>query len=183
VQPLAVHKRSDNHHQQAEWITVVERGNNVAKMKQWGKALQFYNRALDLIDNPIATPQAPSDVQIKKVLNLASQAQLLANSSEVGTRSILDCNTMMRSQVRGFQIKKHLIPVQFEFGKTTFSEKGKKSASQLAECLKQRQRNDGLSKVELVGHTDEKGSDEFNDKLSFKRAEFLRTFSFQIPLT
>ena len=56
---------------------------------------------------------------------------------------------MMRSKVRGFKVQNHLIPVQFEFGKTTFSEKGKKSASQLAECLKQRQRNDGLSKVEL----------------------------------
>lgn len=173
-QPFAM-KRSDNN-KQAEWMTKVEGGNKVAKNKQWRKALGFYNEALNLMNDPIATPQAPSTAEIKKVLSLASQAQLLANSLGDNTRSIVNCNTMMRNTVRGFKIQKHLIPVQFEFSKTTFSEKGKKSAAQLAVCLKQRQQNDNLSQIELIGHTDEKGNDEFNDKLSLKRAKALKKY-------
>ena len=159
---------------QAKWISVVERGDRAAKAKEWGKAVQFYNRALDLIDNPVATPQAPSSAEIQKVLRLASQAQLLAdNSREQGTRSMLECGTMMRSQVRGIAVVKHVIPVQFEFGKTTFSEKGQESARQLAYCLKH---SEGLSEIRLIGHTDDKGCLKCNCTLSVARAEALKVY-------
>jgi hypothetical protein len=44
---------------------------------------------------------------------------------------------MMRSQVRGFKIKKHLIPIQFEYGTSNFSTSGQQAARQLAHCLQQ----------------------------------------------
>jgi outer membrane protein OmpA-like peptidoglycan-associated protein len=159
---------------QPKWMRVVERGDRAAKEKRWGKAAKFYNHALDLMDEPIATPQAPSPAQIKKVLRRASHAQLLAeNSREQGTRSILECSTMMRSKVRGLKIIRYLIPIQFEFGKTIFSEKGQESARQLAYCL---QHSEDLNEVKLIGHTDEKGSDAQNDKLSVARANALKKY-------
>ncbi|KHD08298.1 hypothetical protein PN36_17315 [Candidatus Thiomargarita nelsonii] len=157
-----------------QWKRVVERGDNAAKEKRWKKAADFYNHALDLMDEPIATPQAPSVAQIKKVLRRASQAQLLAeNSRKQGTRSIFECSTMMRSNVRGLKIIRHLIPVQFEFGKTIFSEKGQEYARQLGYCL---QHAKGLNQIKLIGHTDEKGSYELNDQLSVARAKALKKY-------
>jgi len=177
---LMIADKSEEHHvsqmqvRQPKWMAVVERGDRATKAKKWGKAVQFYNRALDLIDHPIATPQAPSATEINKVLRLASQTQLLAdNSREQGTRSMLDCGTMMRSQVRGIQIVKHLIPVQFEFSKAIFSEKGQESARQLAYCLRHTK---GLSDVRLIGHTDDKGYEQYNYKLSVARAEALKAY-------
>jgi len=173
-QPETVKPERPSYDGDPKWMRVVERGDRAAKEKRWGKAAEFYNHALDLMDEPIATPQAPSAAQIKKVLRRASHAQLLAeNSREQGTRSILECSTLMRRDVRGLKIIRHLIPVQFEFGKTTFSEKGQESARQLRYCL---QHTKGLNEVKLIGHTDEKGNYAQNDKLSVARANALKKY-------
>jgi len=159
---------------QSEWIIQVKRGNTAAKRKQWQMAALLYNKALDLMDNPRMTPQAPLPNQIEKVIRLASHAQILAGNS--GTRSLQNCSTMMRSAVRGIKITKHLVPVEFKFNKIIFTEKGKSSAQQFADCLIKKQNGRGFSKVTLVGHTDEKGSYPYNDKLSIKRAEALKKY-------
>jgi OOP family OmpA-OmpF porin len=71
---------------------------------------------------------------------------------------------------RGYAVKAVPVPVQFEFGKTSFTEKGRKAAEHLAAYLKSAK----PSAVTLVGHTDPVGSEADNLALSVARAEALR---------
>jgi len=156
------------------WMIEVEKGDIASSDKSWYYAAQFYNTALDLINNPRATPISPSSFQIEEVIRLASHAQMLAGSA--GTRSLgQNCDQMMRSSVRGIQITKHLMPVEFETAKTTFTKKGAWAARQLSNCLIEKQ-NAGLSQITLIGHTDESGSHDYNDRLSRKRAHALKSY-------
>jgi len=161
-------KPSERH---SEWETLVQRGDRTAKNKNWKKAAQFYNQALDVINDPIKTPQAPSPEQIDKIHRLASNARLLATHTGQ-SRSVQSCSTMMRTQVRGFKIRKHLIPIQFEYGTSTFSASGEQAARQLAHCIQE----NNLRKIHLTGHTDERGPDEVNMQLSITRAEALKNY-------
>jgi len=156
---------------QSEWETVVQRGNRATKNKDWKDAARFYNDALDMINDPRKTPQIPSPTQIEKIHHLASNAMLLAVHTGQ-SRSVQSCSTMMRSQVRGFKIKKHLIPIQFDFATSNFSASGKQAARQLAHCIQQ---ND-MREIHLIGHTDERGLDDFNLKLSIERAKALKNY-------
>jgi len=156
---------------QFEWETLVRRGDRAEKNKDWKEAARFYNEALDVINNPRKTPQIPSMAQIDKIHRLASNAMLLAVHTGQ-SRSVQSCTTMMRGQVRGFKIKKHLIPIQFEYATSEFSASGKQAARQLAHCLQENERRE----VHLIGHTDERGPDEFNMKLSIERAKALKNY-------
>lgn len=71
---------------------------------------------------------------------------------------------------RGFAVKAVPVPIQFEFGTTTFTEKGRKAAAHLAAYLKGAK----LPAVTLVGHTDPVGSEADNLALSLARAEAVR---------
>jgi outer membrane protein OmpA-like peptidoglycan-associated protein len=157
--------------QQLEWETVLKRGDKAAKNKDWKEAARFYNQALDVINDSRKTPQIPSTAQIDKIHRLASNAMLLAVHTGQ-SRSVQSCSTLMRGQVRGFKIKKHLIPIQFEYGSSDFSPRGKQAARQLAHCLQENE----IRGVHLIGHTDERGPDEFNMKLSIERAKALKNY-------
>ena len=153
------------------WMTQVERGDNASDRKHWQKAVKFYNEALDLIDDPEATPQPPSRSQIEEVIRLASYAQILASSG--ATRSLQSCDQMMRNEVRGIQITKHLMPVKFVFDSSNFTDKGQYSAQKLANCLVKKTK---LYRITLVGHTDSKGDSSYNKQLSIKRAKALKIY-------
>jgi len=155
----------------SEWKTLVQRGDRVTKNKDWKKAARFYNDALDVINDPRKTPQIPSPAQIEKIHHLASNAMLLAVHTGQ-SRSAQSCSTMMRSQVRGFKIKKHLIPIQFDYRTSNFSASGKQAARQLAHCFQQ---ND-VREIHLMGHTDKRGTDDFNMTLSIERAKALKKY-------
>lgn len=157
-----------------EWMIQVERGKKASESKHWHKAAQFFTKALDLMDDSRATPDAPSPSQITEVIRLDSYARMLASNAAT-TRSLQSCNHSMRSSVRGVQITKHLMPVEFETDKTTFTKKGTWSAQHLAQCLIEKQ-DAGLYQVILVGHTDERGSADYNDKLSMRRAKALKDY-------
>jgi outer membrane protein OmpA-like peptidoglycan-associated protein len=120
------------------WSTQVVRGDIAARQKQWQDASQFYNQALDLIADPQSTPNPPPEAVIKKIYNLASQAQILAGNLDATVSRSGQASGVMRSSVRGFKPRKRLIPVLFGFGRYKLSEKGKYAAQQLAAYLKQR---------------------------------------------
>ena len=60
------------------WNTQVVYGDIAARREQWQKAADFFNQALDLIDDLQATPQPPTPAEIEEVYQLASIAQSLA---------------------------------------------------------------------------------------------------------
>ncbi len=153
------------------WETQVIRADIAAFEGSWQKAAQLYSQALDLINNPQATPQVPDTKTIQKVFHLASEAQILAGTLDDSEYS-LEQQGVMRNNVRGYKPEKLLIPIQFEFNKSLLSDEGKKSAQQLVKYIQQYD----FKKVTLIGHTDTKGGDIINDKISIQRALILKKY-------
>ncbi len=151
------------------WKTQAVRGEIATKHELWKDAAYFYNQALDLIDNPKDTPNPPSEREIKKMIKLADEAQLLAGV--IVTTKSEPCN-IIRESVRGIDIVDHPIPVQFIFEQTSFTDKGKNSAQKLASYLKCKK----ARSITLVGHTDHHGEDDYNCNLSKNRALALKDF-------
>ena len=66
------------------------------------------------------------------------------------------------------------IRVNFEFDKYTLTELGKKQVEEIGKAMT----SSDLSgmKFKLIGHTDSRGTDEYNDRLSLKRAEMVSDY-------
>ncbi len=153
------------------WSTQALRGDIAAKGKQWKKAAIFYNNALDLMDDPSATPIKPSPAEIKKVHSLATETQLLAGELiAIGGRG--ESSGAMRDNIRGIEIRERPIPVQFVFGKTALTENGKDSAEKLLVFFQ----NQKPTRITLIGHSDRIGSDATNCILSRGRALALKDY-------
>lgn len=73
---------------------------------------------------------------------------------------------------RGYEVKAVPVPVQFEFGTTTLTPKGRKAAAHLAAYLTGSNRDT----ITLVGHTDRVGPADANQLLSERRAEAVRDY-------
>ncbi len=154
------------------WVTQVVNGDIALRRKEWTDAAYFYNQALDLIADREATPKAPSIEQIKKVYQLASEAQLLTGQLDTTISRSGKPSGMMRSKIRGFKPRKRLIPILFKSGQSRLSEKGKKAAQQLIAYIKEQ----GFKKITLIGHTDSKGPMWLNDRISKRRAKALKRY-------
>ncbi|MCP4699865.1 MAG: OmpA family protein [Gammaproteobacteria bacterium] len=154
------------------WGTQVIHGDIAAWRKQWESAAKFYNQALDLIADPAITPRPPAPLLIQKLYNLASEAQVLAGNLEATISRSGQASGIMRDTVRGFVPKERIIPIQFGFNKKTLSKRGKKAADRLIEYLKQK----GITRLNLIGHTDSKGSHKVNDRISKRRALALKQY-------
>jgi outer membrane protein OmpA-like peptidoglycan-associated protein len=161
------------------WETQVVRADIAAFEGRWQLASNLYNQALSLINNPLKTPQAPNTKIIQNIFQLASEAQILAGTLD-GSR--YSTETEMLDAVRGFKPGKLLIPVQFKFNSSVLNDKGKKSAQQLIKYINQH----NFKKITLVGHTDTKGSNIVNDRISKQRAlalkRYLITAGINIPI-
>jgi outer membrane protein OmpA-like peptidoglycan-associated protein len=154
------------------WMTQTVRGNIAAKNQQWKNATRFYNQSLDLMADSKATPQSPSRAEIEKVFKLASETLLLAGTLTTTVRSSGQPSGVMRDSIRGIEIRKHPIPVQFVFGKTTVTKEAEDSVDILVKYLKFKKPD----KIVLVGHTDHIGSEKYNCWLSIRRAKTLKSY-------
>ena len=155
------------------WKEQKRAGDKAAELKNWQEAAEFYNKALDTIDDSRATPTPPSSSEIKQLQNTAQQMQILA--ANVRTRSLkitLTCDNIFRESTRGVALDSNLIAVHFQLNQSSLDKTGERYIQHIADCLKQKQ----YTKLRLIGHTDASGSAEVNRRLSLKRAETLRRF-------
>jgi outer membrane protein OmpA-like peptidoglycan-associated protein len=74
--------------------------------------------------------------------------------------------------VRGIVPRALPVPITFESGKTAFTEVGRDAVRELLTALQEQR----PKKVTLIGHTDVRGSPEFNLKLSLDRAQVVADF-------
>jgi len=149
------------------WSTQVMRGDMAAYDKQWQKAAEYFNQAIDLINDPQTTPEKPAQTEIDKVYQSALDAQLLAG--EV----IGPIRHQKHPMTRSIGLKTgYPMPVQFEFGGSKMSPKGKKSTQKLANYLKKQRARD----IKLIGHTDTKGGHRINDKISKQRSLAVKSY-------
>jgi outer membrane protein OmpA-like peptidoglycan-associated protein len=149
------------------WSTQVLHGDLAAYRKQWRNAAQYFNQAIDLINDPHTTPEKPAQDKIDKVFQSALDAQLLAGEVVGLIRPRIRPKTRSVGVDSGYPM-----PVQFYFGGSKMGTKGKKSTKKLADYLKRQGAND----IKLIGHTDTKGSHRVNDRISKQRALAVKNY-------
>jgi len=151
--------------------------------RRFTEAAQAYDRAIEIVKNETLTPLAPEKFEIEGLVTRAGQARLLAASVETPggqtgfvktARDVRDgtIGGMYSRSVRGIRPQAIPIPITFEYAKTTFTPIGEQAAQELATALKEQR----SVRIKLVGHTDIRGTEEINMKLSAGRAEAVAAY-------
>ena len=161
--------------------------------RRFVEAAQAYDLAIEIIKNESLTPDAPSKFDIEGIIERSGEARLLA-ANGVGTveggKSVKTAKDqrdgtlggMYSRSVRGIVPRSIPVPVTFDYRTTTFTSVGQDAARELLGALQEQK----PSRILLVGHTDVRGTAEFNMKLSRERADavasFLRENGLTIPI-
>ena len=151
--------------------------------RQFADAAAAYDRAIAIVKNETLTPDQPEKFEIEGLLARSAQARLLAANVKMadGTARFVQTARDQRDgmlggiysrSVRGITPQAVPVPITFEYAKTTFTPIGEQAVRELADALKEQR----PARITLVGHTDVRGSDETNAKLSEARAEAVATY-------
>lgn len=151
--------------------------------RRFAEAAEAYDRAIFVVNNETLTPGKPEKFEIEGLLTRSAQARLLAANVKMadGTTQFVQSARDQRDgtiggiysrSVRGITPQAVPVPITFDYAKTTFTPIGEQAVRELAEALKQQR----PARITLVGHTDMRGSDETNMKLSAARAEAVAAY-------
>jgi outer membrane protein OmpA-like peptidoglycan-associated protein len=161
--------------------------------RRFAEAAQAYDRAIEIIKNESLTPTAPSKFDIDGLFERAGEARLLAASGAGpgGEQKFVKTAKDQRDgtlggiysrSVRGIVPQAIPIPITFEYRTTDFTGVGQDAARELLDALKEQ----APSRIILIGHTDARGTVEYNMKLSHERADavagFLQKNGINVPI-
>ncbi|MBB6487061.1 DUF4384 domain-containing protein [Rhizobium lusitanum] len=146
--------------------------------RRFADAAGDYQRAIEIIKNESRTPRAPPPDTIDDLIQHAAKARILAaNPSTDNPNGTFvpvekdhrsgDLGGIYSQDVRGIVPVSIPVPITFDFNKSTFTQVGSQAAQELLEAIKQQK----PEHVVLVGHTDHRGADDYNEKLSVRRAQ------------
>jgi outer membrane protein OmpA-like peptidoglycan-associated protein len=146
--------------------------------RRFAEAAEAYDRAIAIVKNETLTRTQPERFEIEGLINRSGQARLLAASVKTAATFVPTAKDegglggIYSRSVRGIVPQAVPIPITFEYAKTTFTPIGEQAARELAQALKEQQ----TVRIQLVGHTDTRGTEETNKKLSAARAEAVAAF-------
>ena len=119
---------------------------------------------------------ATEDSRVSQVQDQASQAQDSANQAQGTAKDALDRANAAHKLAEGkflFQVVLSDDSVKFPTDVHALSPEAQQRLSELADQLKMQNQNVYL---EIQGHTDNRGSEDFNDRLGEQRAEAVRRY-------
>jgi OmpA-OmpF porin, OOP family len=136
------------------------------------RELQVASRGV--ADDSAAARNLPTSEQFSELYRGMSESALLARtfSPPAVTRGEDDATGLFPESYRGYVVEEVPLPVQFQFDSTRFTSKGEQVAAYLLDYLLRQ----GLPRIRLIGHTDPKGDAGYNQGLSQRRAEAVRTY-------
>lgn len=142
------------------------------RAEEYENAVTLYQDALDDIRDSKRTPKAPPPEVIAAIHKKAQAASLLSPTyvrqiNRAGEPSGLSC-----TRFRGYEPRATAVPVQFEYNSTAFTQKGEKAVKDMLFYL----RKQGEPDIQLIGHTDPRGTREFNQSLSLRRAAAVKDY-------
>ncbi len=162
------------------WQVLAALADEMRAAKQHGTAASAYQEALDDIRNVRLNPTPPPNAVIASLVKKAEAASLLAAEhiarvDRNGNSGGLACQTF-----RDLIVVSTSVPVEFEYrepgdkksGADAFTRKGRTAADDLADHLVRSR----VLAVHLIGHTDARGSADYNLALSQRRAEALKAY-------
>jgi outer membrane protein OmpA-like peptidoglycan-associated protein len=159
------------------WQALDRLGDIARQKRDFAQATRRYQQALDEINDPDLIGTPPDAATIEGIFRKAETAWLFSSTiSKVyveTTRNRAGNPAGLASEgVRGFTPTSVAIPITFEYNSTCFTPEGAEAASDLAVQLRAK----GLPAIELVGHTDPRGSDAYNLTLSRGRAQAVKGY-------
>lgn len=155
------------------WQVLASLGDIAAVRKDHRLATRRYQEALEVIDDTKLTQKAPPRRTIKAIFRKAEESRLLAATYVAAPRNRAGKPTGLGAlSVRGFSATKIAVPITFKYNSVEFTEKGRAAATDLFAQLKAQ----NSPEITLVGHTDPRGSDTYNQGLSERRAATVAAF-------
>lgn len=180
------------------WLVQVSRADIAAKRDNRDEAAQLYNASLDTILDPAITPDSDKLQDFaKKIAMLAQENTMLAGATaNTISRSDGRASGIYGAISRGLSfvpseeptktytppfdkkvydarpIKSTYIPIRFATNSDQLNHKGEIEALKLAKFINSYH----IKYINLIGHTDERGSNKFNQDLSERRAHSLKIF-------
>lgn len=172
------------------WQAAVFIGNTKTKQRDYVGATVAYERAIELVKNPSITSVSPGEKAIRGILNSAAEARSLAADEETrpGRATFVaaakdhrdgSVGGTMSESIRDIKMNVVPVPIGFETASAKFTEIGQKYADELLLALQQQH----PLQITLVGHTDERGADDYNMRLSDERVKALATYLKQRGVT
>jgi outer membrane protein OmpA-like peptidoglycan-associated protein len=151
--------------------------------RRFGEAAEAYDRAIAIVKNETLTRIKPEKFEIEGLLTRSAQARLLAANVKMADGSTRFVQTardqrdgtlggIYSRSVRGIAPQAVPVPITFEYARAAFTPIGEQAVRELADALKEQR----PARIRLVGHTDIRGSDETNMKLSAARAEAVASY-------
>jgi outer membrane protein OmpA-like peptidoglycan-associated protein len=151
--------------------------------RRFGEAAEAYDRAIAIVKNETLTPARPEKFEIEGLLTRSAQARLLAANVKMADGNTQFVQTardqrdgtlggIYSRSVRGIVPQAVPVPITFDYAKPTFTSIGEQAVRELADALREQR----PARIRLVGHTDMRGHDEINMKLSAARAEAVAAY-------
>ncbi|MEF3128341.1 DUF4384 domain-containing protein [Rhizobium leguminosarum] len=168
---------------QVLWQASATLGEIYFSARRFADAAADYQQAIEIIKNETRTPKAPPAETISDLIQRAAQARILAANptSDNPEGSFVPAEKDHRSGVLGGIYSENVrgivpvsipVPITFDFDKSSFTSIGTEAAEELLEALKEQK----PGRVILIGHTDRRGGDDYNQKLSERRAQAVADF-------
>ncbi|RUM26960.1 DUF4384 domain-containing protein [Rhizobium vallis] len=168
---------------QVLWQASATLGEIYFSARRFADAAADYQQAIEIIKNETRTPKAPPADTISDLIQRAAQARILAANptSDNPQGSFVPAEKDHRSGVLGGIYSENVrgivpvsipVPITFDFDKSSFTSIGTEAAEELLEALKEQK----PGRVILIGHTDRRGGDDYNQKLSERRAQAVADF-------
>jgi outer membrane protein OmpA-like peptidoglycan-associated protein len=162
------------------WLASYALGDFRWCQRRFLEAFRNFEKAIETMRDKILTPKNPDNQTVQTLFNMGTQAKLLAASAadpkqaasvfEV-TRDRCGGPTTASAflrDVRGIRPHSVILPIPFATGSARLSPIGALAVREAAMALKESTEKEAIT---IVGHTDERGADNYNMKLSQRRAQ------------
>ena len=154
------------------WQALVALGDIHYAAKSWPDAVKLYEEAIDDIRDVAANPKAPPRDVEEGIVKRALQARALA-PVYVKTRKFRGKQTGLASpHFRNFSAVAVPVPIQFEYNSSALTPEGRFAVEDIYAYLQENPHR----QLRLFGHTDPRGSERYNIRLSQDRAGSVATY-------
>ena len=162
------------------WAALADLGDISMKGKNYKAGLSFYEHAI--VD--IKGPEKGEIVDIKRDKDKISNDYILTLKDKADNARLLvglsgqfippKARGMYSFAIRGVEVNLHKYPIKFDYNQHILRQD--KANTQHLALLFDILHAENDPDIEVIGHTDDIGSDAYNDKLSLRRANTIRDY-------